>query len=247
MDTYYNEEMLEKFDKFKQGCFLIFKKWQAFRLALDNNPELLTIYADEERTELEIYSMLRVLLSDIDDEINKINSKAVINMVAEMLYDFIQAYFHIEMEDQSEKFVARDIYELHGDIFFSQKCVYFEILKKADKDFKSNFSIDFPISKKSVQTRLLEANLEKMDIDDIEDEDGSVDEENKETTNEKGNDKRSKLIPDSDGFIEVKKSKGKKLNKDFDMDFDSNINYKKQDDNLPDADGFVEVKKNKKK
>jgi hypothetical protein len=31
-------------DKFKEGCILIFKKWKAFRTALDNNPQILTYY-----------------------------------------------------------------------------------------------------------------------------------------------------------------------------------------------------------
>lgn len=238
--------MLEKFDKFKNGCFLIFKKWQGFRLALDNNPDLLTVYADEERTELEIYSMLRILLSDIDDEINKINSKAVINMIAEMLYDFIQAYFGIELEDQSERFVARDIYELHGDIFKEGKYVYFEKLKKEDKEFKSSFSIDFPITKKSVQTKLLEAKIQKMEIDDEEDSE-SENEEKKENDIDSENKKQTHPVTDADGFVEVKKSKSKKNNKDIDMDVEINGNSKQQEEDLPDADGFIEVKKKKKK
>lgn len=245
MDTHYSDEMLDKFEKFKQGSFLIFKKWQAFRLALDNNPDLLTIYADEERTELEIYSTLRVLLSDIDDEINKINSKAVINMIAEMLYDFIQAYFQIEMEDKSEFFISRDIYELHGDIFKEGKYIFFEKLKQADKEYKSNFSIDFPITKRSVQTKLLEAKIDKMDIDD--DDEGTESENEEKEEKDVNGDNNKEFVPDSDGFVEVKKSKGKKVN-NFEMDVDMDLNVNKtEEENVPDADGFVEVQKNKKK
>ncbi len=259
MDTYYSEEMLDKFEKFKQGCYLIFKKWQAFRIALDNNPDLLTVYADEERTELEIYSTLRVLLSDIDDEINKIKSKAVINMIGEMLYDFIQAYFQIEIEDKSEFHVARDIYELHGDVFKEGKFVFLEKLKLADKELKSSFSIDFPITKKSVQTKLLEAKMQKMDLDDEDGSDTGSEEKEENVSssnanimsdNNTGNTNNKGCVLDADGFMEIKKSKGKKANNknyDLDVEMDLDCNNKKEDESLPDADGFVQVKKSKKK
>jgi hypothetical protein len=59
MESCYSLDMLEKFDLFKNGSFNIFKKWQAFRMALDQNPEFLTVYQDDEKTELEIYYILR--------------------------------------------------------------------------------------------------------------------------------------------------------------------------------------------
>jgi len=262
MDTYYTREMLDKFDKFKQGSFLIFKKWQAFRLSLDNNPELLTVYADEEKTELEIYNMLRILLSDIDDEINKINSKAVINMIGEMLYDFIQGYFQIEVEDQSEKIIARDIYLLHGEIFKEEKYSFLEQLKKADLQFKSTYAIDFPITKKSVQNKILIDKLDKMDFDDKNDANDSEEEQNEDENIENcvnnknlSENKDNFATPDSDGFFEIKKNKVKKENKLDSSNSNSNEEINKQDgnkskkenENLIDADGFIEIKKKKRK
>lgn len=253
MDTEYSCEMLEKFDRFKQGCFLIFKKWTAFRLALDNNPELLTVYYDEEKTELEIYYMLRLLLSDIDDEINKYNSKVAINLVAEMLFDFIQGYFHIEIEDQSDKLVARDIVNLHGELFKEDKFKFFEELKLSEKNFKGNFSIDFPITKKSIENKLIIDNMKKMEIDNDSETENTITEDEEETKNDKEknldneDDDKNKLTlkknePDSDGFIEVKKNKRMKnkiSKKTDDMDIDT------EPPNQDDI--FVEAKKKKKK
>ncbi len=254
MDTYYSEDILEKYDKFKQGCFLIFKKWQAFRFSLDNNPELLTVYSDEERTELEIYTVLRVLLSDIDDEINKYNSKVVINMIAEMLYDFMTSYFNLELDDKSENFVARDIYNLHGEIFKEEKYTFLEQLKKIDSESKLNFYIDFPISKKSVENKILSDKMEKMVIDDEQDDecDSDEDEENEnnlkedKTCNDAEKDITQNMTTDAEGFVEVKKNKeNKKKKNEKNMEIDNVVN--KKNDNIPDAEGFVEIKKKKKK
>lgn len=261
MDSHYSQEMLEKFDKFKKGSFLIFRKWAAFRMALDNNPELLTVYYDDEKTELEVYYMLRVLLSEVDDEISTGNSKIVTNFVAEILFDFIQEYFHLEIEDNSEKLVARDLVILHCQIFKDDKDELYENLKKEDKIFKGNYSVDFPITKKSVMNKILTDKMEKMEIDDGISSGSEVDgEDNKdksikgkeEKNNIKGNGKIKDLnIPDQDGFVEVKKKKKMdKTNKYENSDVAMEINVEGNmiiQSNVQDSEGFVEVKGKKKK
>lgn len=60
---------------FFEGVQLLFKKWSAFRLALDNNPQILSQYdqfEDENGNfveDLEINRMLNMLYNDLFDEI----------------------------------------------------------------------------------------------------------------------------------------------------------------------------------
>lgn len=250
MESCYSSDILEKFDLFKKGSFLIFKQWSAFRMALDHSPELLTIYADEERVELEIYYLLRCVLSDIDDEIVKKNhTMAVTNIISEILLEFIFSYFNIEVEDHSEKLVANDILKLHSQIFREDKFDFFKELEKSAGLFKSEFSVEFPITKKSVEKRIL-INKEKKENEESESE------ESEEKENEEIKEKEKEKVPivenknfskvDDDGFSEVLKSKKKKDKKNFDLDDVDMVVLDKKNNDFDD-DGFVEVKQKKKK
>ena len=244
MESCYSSDILEKFDLFKKGSFLILKQWPAFRMALDHNPELLIVYADEEKKELEIYYFLRCVLSDIDDEIVKKNhSMIVANIIGGILLDFIINYFNIDVEDNSEKLIASDILKLHSQIFREDKLTYYNELEKSASLFKGEFSIEFPITKNSVEKKIL-LNKDKK----VEDEESGEESEDEEMEEEKKDDKKEEKIinknlsqPDDDGFSQVLKSKKKKDN------FDENVEMKVVENNEPDADGFFEVKNKKKR
>ena len=59
--------------KFHKSCTTIFKKWNAFRQALDNNPQILT-YFNEDQTVLEINEYLDILDDEILSILNNSNN-----------------------------------------------------------------------------------------------------------------------------------------------------------------------------
>merc|ERR1712151_1041648 len=251
--------MGDKFDQFKKGSFNIFRCWSAFRLALENNPQLLTVYYDDERTELEIYYLMRCVLSDIDDEIIKRNSTmAAVGPIGEILLDFVEGYFNVSVEDNSQKFVGEDILKLHSEIFREDKMDFYKQLEKSAANFKGDYSIEFPITRKSVQKKIIEEKERKekkrkaqedddysgSDFEEVEDED-DANEEVKEVKEEKKPDNKNFSQPDDDGFTTVLKGKKNKEKKTFDKD---DLDLIKIDNlNIKEDDGFVEVKKKKKK
>lgn len=270
MESYYNSDMLEKFDLFKKGFHNILQMWSAFRIALDHKPELLLIYADEEKKEREIYYLIRCVLSDIDDVIvKKKHTIAATPEIGEILLFFIFDYFKVEVEDNSERLVAQDILKLHSELFREEKLVFYKELEKAAENFKGNYSVDFPITKKSVEKKIVinkeqEKNKENDNESDESDYESYYSDENE---NEKNEEKDSKIpelntnknfgVPDDDGFSEVLKTKKKKEKKEFDINendndliiLDNNAKNANNNSNKMDLedDGFVEVKKKKKK
>ena len=86
-------------EKFKSGCIAIFKRWTAFRMALDQNPQILN-YITKDNT-IEINDFLEILYDDILTTItnNKYGMKELIEDVAECLNYFIGDYFKIELAD----------------------------------------------------------------------------------------------------------------------------------------------------
>ena len=204
----------------KEGFNFIFKKWSSFRIALDHNPRVLTLYADDEQKVLEIDEMINLVYEDIVKEIikEKGSNIAVVN-IGDILFCFIEEYFRIELQDGSEEQVAKCLCMLYSEIE-GNKFDYLERLRTNDKNINySNYNISFPI-KPEEKIKVLEKDMNKMNIDDSDEEyeDGEGDEDdddmecednqntnNSTTTN--NNITANNNQPDDDGFKVVKKGK----------------------------------------
>jgi hypothetical protein len=170
---------------FTEGFILIFKKWASFRTALDNSPEILTEYGDND--ELEINSMLNLLISDVFNEISMSSGSVLEQNISDMLFSFYQEFFDIDLDDESEKFVAKSLIRLYEDIN-TNKLEYLEKLKTIDKTFNYKFySIEFPINMNKLQEKIPDLIADEL--------------EHKMIIEKYDN------IPDEEGFIEVKKKK----------------------------------------
>ena len=86
---------------FFSGCNFIFKRWTAFRMALDDNPKVLTYYEEDGLT-LEINHFLHILFEDILNEIkkDKIGGSFIVEKMADYLNGFMADYFNIFLEDE---------------------------------------------------------------------------------------------------------------------------------------------------
>jgi len=204
---------------FREGCINIFKKWSAFRLALDNNPQILTYY-NEDQSILEINEYLEMLYDDILNSIynDKTNNKECIqDEIADCLYTFIGDYFNAELDDQSDIEISKILYKLFLELK-DGKIEYLEKLKK-DKN-KIKYNIEFPIT--GHQKIIMEKYEEEKEEEEEEEEDENNNENAKEDIKENSekNDKENnlnnnnkkkdnKMEIDDEGFIIVKK-KGKK-------------------------------------
>ena len=200
---------------FKEGFTFILKKWSSFRIALDHNPRVLTQYADEAETVLEIDQMMGFVYDDICKELCKENgSRIAMTNITEILFSFIEEFFCIELQDSSEEQVAKCLCMLFKEIQ-ADKYDYLERLRNNDKTINyGNYNISFPI-KPEEKIKVIASEMEDMDIDDgddSDDEDGSDEEEGKENTqnsqnNILNNTQNKTNEPDDEGFIVVKKGK----------------------------------------
>ena len=154
--------------KFHKSCTKIFKKWNAFRQALDNNPQILT-YFNEDQTVLEINEYLDILYdeilsilnnsnnnnfdnndynnnyennnNDINTNINN-NDNYIIEEISHSLYSFMSDYFNIELKDQSDKEIAKKLFIIFNELKRGKE----NYIKQYERKTVGNkYNIDFPI------------------------------------------------------------------------------------------------------
>ena len=185
-------------DKFKQGCISIFKRWTAFRLALDNNPQILTYY-NEDQTVIEINEYLEMLYDDILTTIvkNKESSK-LIDEISDCLFTFMYDYFQVDLEDQSDSEIANILINLFNELK-NGKDILLNNLKNKENKSNMKYNVDFPI----LGNQKVIFEKEEEDIEESF-------EEEEEKNNERNNNKMETDDVDEDGFTVVKKGKGKK-------------------------------------
>jgi hypothetical protein len=179
-----------QYSLFKEGANLIFKKWPAFRVAIDNNPKVLTYMSEEDDTQFELnYMVDNMLLTDIMELTSRDSGTNLEYNVADALYAFISEYFDIELEDHSEIQIGRNLIKLCNELKKGQMG-YLEKLREMDKNISNStstatvtYSIEFPlrINKSSVsasvsggkgENKLSEEFKEKVKIEDEQDEEG---------------------------------------------------------------------------
>ena len=169
-----------KKDKFTQGCVSIFKKWAAFRMALDDNPKILTYY-NEDQTVLEINEMLDTLYDELYSILssNKYTGNTLENELADCLAGFIEDYFQIVLADESDIEISTILIRLYNELL-NGKEDELNHLKTNESKNVVKYSIEFPIlgNQKII--------FEKEDEEDEEDD-------------------KSHSMKDEDGFIEVAK------------------------------------------
>ena len=198
-------------EKFKQGCISIFKCWTAFRMALDQNPQILKYITDNNT--IEINDFLEILYDDIIDTIknNKYGMKELTDNVADCLNYFIGDYFKIQLADDSDLSVAKDLIKLYDDLKYGKGQMLKELEAKANKDiYITKYSVEFPITgKQIVPVKKKEESDDDEEDEEEEDEKEDKKEEKKEDKKEekKDDDKMNIDEPDDDGFIVVKKGK----------------------------------------
>ena len=185
-------------DKFKQGCISIFKRWTAFRLALDNNPQILTYY-NEDQTVIEINEYLEMLYDDILTTIIKNNNRSnLIDEVSDCLFTFMSDYFQVDLEDQSDSEIANILINLFNELK-NGKDILLNNLKNKENKSNMKYNVDFPI----LGNQKVIFEKEEEDIEESF-------EEEEEKNNERNNNKMETDDVDEDGFTVVKKGKGKK-------------------------------------
>ena len=204
-------------EKFKKGCISIFKCWTAFRMALDQNPQILKYITDNNT--IEINDFLEILYDDIIDTIknNKYGMKELTDNVADCLNYFIGDYFKIQLADDSDLSVAKDLIKLYDDLKYGKGQMLDILEAKANKESNvTKYSIEFPITGKQV---IPVKKKEESDDDEEEEEEEDEKEEKKEDKkDEKKEDKKDekkkedkkdddKMDIDDEGFMVVKKGK----------------------------------------
>ena len=180
-----------KKDKFTQGCVSIFKKWAAFRMALDENPKVLTYY-NEDQTVLEINEMLETLYDELYSILssNKYSGSSLENELADCLAGFIEDYFQVVLADESDIEIARVLIRLYSELVNGKEDELNHLKENESKNIVK-YSIEFPI----LGNQKIIFEKEDDDEEDEEEEDSKSD--------------KMKNEPDEDGFIEVtKKRKG---------------------------------------
>ena len=131
-------------EKFKEGCISVFKRWNAFRIALDNNPQILTYYNEDESV-LEINEYLEMLYDDILFTIEKYrNNCNLIKEISDCLYTFISDYFQVDLEDQSDEEISKVLINLFNELIDGKNNLYNE-LKMKEKNNLNHYNISFPI------------------------------------------------------------------------------------------------------
>ena len=119
---------------------------------------------------------------------------AATKIIGEILLEFISSYFNIEVEDYSEKLIASDILKLHSQIFREEKKDFFNELEKSANLFQSEFSVEFPITKKSVEKKIM-LNKEKKEKEDKDkDKENNNDYNEEESENEDSENEESENL-----------------------------------------------------
>ena len=199
-------------EKFKTGCIAIFKRWTAFRMALDQNPQILR-YITKDDT-IEINDFLEILYDDILTTItnNKFGMKECIEDVAECLNYFIGDYFKIELADNSDFEIAEILIRLHNELKDKNEKLLNSLIARQDK-INVKYVVDFPITGKQVPPPKKKDDSDEDDDDEEgeeeEDEKEEKDKKKDEKDKNKDDDKMKIDEPDEDGFIVVKKGKKK--------------------------------------
>ena len=193
-------------EKFKTGCIAIFKRWTAFRIALDQNPQILN-YITENNT-IEINDFLEILYDDILTTItnNKFGMKELIQDVAECLNYFIGDYFKIELDDNSDFEIAEILIKLHNELKDKNEKLLKDLIARQNK-INQKYFIEFPITgeQKLPPKKKEEESDEDDEGEEEEDEKDEKKEDKKET--KKDDDKMKIDEPDEDGFVLVRKGK----------------------------------------
>ena len=197
-------------EKFKTGCIAIFRRWTAFRMALDQNPQILN-YITRDNT-IEINDFLEILYDDILTTItnSKYGMKELIQDVAECLNYFIGDYFKIELADNSDIEIAEVLIRLHNELKDGNEKTLNNLIALQNK-ISQKYSVEFPITGKQVPP----PKKKDESDDDEDDEEGEEEEDEKEDKNnnnrkeskKKEDDKMKIDEPDEDGFVVVRKGK----------------------------------------
>jgi len=196
-------------EKFKTGCISIFRRWTAFRMALDQNPQILN-YITKDNT-IEINDFLEILYDDILTTItnSKYGMKELIQDVAECLNYFIGDYFKIELADNSDMEIAEVLIKLHNELKDGKEKMLNNLISLQNK-ISQKYSVEFPITGKQVPP----PKKKDESDDDEDDEEGEEEEdekegkkENKKENKKKEDDKMKIDEPDEDGFVVVRKGK----------------------------------------
>ena len=192
-------------EKFKTGCIAIFKRWTAFRMSLDQNPQILR-YITKNNT-IEINDFLEILYDDILTTItnNKFGMKECIEDVADCLNYFIGDYFKVELADNSDFEIAELLIKLHNELKDKNEKLLNSLIARQDKT-NVKYVVDFPITGKQIPP----PKKKDDDSDEDDDEEGEEEEDEKEEKDKKKDDDKMQIDePDEDGFIVVKKGKKK--------------------------------------
>ena len=196
-------------EKFKTGCIAIFRRWTAFRMALDQNPQILN-YITRDNT-IEINDFLEILYDDILTTItnSKYGMKEMIKDVADCLNYFIGDYFKIELADNSDIEIAEVLIRLHNELKDGNEKTLNNLIALQNK-ISQKYSVEFPITGKQVPP----PKKKDESDDDEDDEEGEEEEDEKEDKNnnrkeskKKEDDKMKIDEPDEDGFVVVRKGK----------------------------------------
>ena len=197
-------------EKFKTGCIAIFRRWTAFRMALDQNPQILN-YITRDNT-IEINDFLEILYDDILTTItnSKYGMKELIQDVADCLNYFIGDYFKIELADNSDIEIAEVLIRLHNELKDGNEKTLNNLIALQNK-ISQKYSVEFPITGKQVPP----PKKKDESDDDEDDEEGEEEEDEKEDKNnnnrkeskKKEDDKMKIDEPDEDGFVVVRKGK----------------------------------------
>ena len=157
--------------KFKEGCISVFKRWNAFRLALDDNPQILTYYNEDESV-LEINEYLEMLYDDILFTISKYRYNSnLIKETSDCLYSFISDYFQIGLEDQSDEEISKVLINLFNELIDGKNNLYNE-LKMNENNNLNHYNISFPIIGKQ---KII---FEKENEDESSENENSIDKNN---------------------------------------------------------------------
>ena len=200
-------------EKFKQGCIAIFRRWTAFRMTLDRNPQILRYITDNNT--IEINDFLEILYDDIINTIksNKSGMKELTDNVADCLNYFIGDYFKVQLADDSDLEIAQDLIKLYDELKWGKVTFLNELIEKADKDNKQKYWIEFPITGKQNLENIPKKKKEESDSDEEDEEEEDEKDEKKNNNKDKkngddGDDNKMKIDePDDDGFILIKKGK----------------------------------------
>ena len=192
-------------EKFKTGCIAIFKRWTAFRIALDQNPQILN-YITKDNT-IEINDFLEILYDDILTTItnNKYGMKELIEDVAECLNYFIGDYFKIELADNSDFEIAEILIRLYNELKDKNEKMLNDLIARQNK-ITQKYSVEFPITGKQIPPP--KKKYDESESDDEEEEEEEEDEKENNKKEEKKEDDKMKIDePDDEGFVVVKKGK----------------------------------------